>query len=162
MSQNQSSGKDEQHRGRRLLQNPRLRRRRTRTNGQTARQAPGRGKMKLLLATVLVATSLFAQATPRVFVVNKAGDSVAVVDAASLRVLHTIPVGRNPHELAVAPDGLKLYVPNVADNSISVVDLRTNSETKKITHPNLNSPHGVAFTPDSRRALVTSERSRKI
>jgi len=79
-----------------------------------------------------------------------------------LGAVFTIPVGRNPHEVAVAPNGSKLYVPNAAGNSVSVIDLRTNSETKKITHPDFNNPHGVAFTPDSRRALVTSERSRKI
>jgi YVTN family beta-propeller protein len=118
--------------------------------------------MKLLPVLLFAVSAAFAQGNPHVFVVNKAADSVAIVNAGSLRVEHTIRVGRNPHEVAVSPDGLKLYVPNVAENSISVIDLRTNAETKKITHPDLNSPHGVAFTPDSRHALITSERSQKI
>jgi YVTN family beta-propeller protein len=116
----------------------------------------------LLLILGFASGNALAQTAAHVFVVNKAADSVTVVSAGSLRVEHTIPVGRNPHELAVAPNGSKLYVPNVAENSVSVIDLRTNSETKKITHADFNSPHGIAFTPDSGRAIVTSERSRKI
>ena len=50
----------------------------------------------------------------------------------------------------------------MAGNSVSVIDLRSQAETRTITHPDFNAPHGVAFTPDSRRAIVTSERSRKI
>ncbi|HET9943665.1 MAG TPA: YncE family protein [Terriglobia bacterium] len=118
--------------------------------------------MKLLLAMLFAGSVAQPQSAPRVFVVNKAADSVSVINAATLRVEHTIPVGRNPHELAVSPNGQKLYVPNVAENSISVIDLQSHSQTKKITHPDFNSPHGVDFTPDSRRAVVTSERSRKI
>jgi len=116
----------------------------------------------LLLIVGLSAAQPLGQAAPHLFVVNKAADSVSVVNATTPRVESTIAVGRNPHELAVAPNGLKLYVPDVADNSVSVIDLRTYSHTKEILHPNFNSPHGVAFTPDSQRVLVTSEGSHKI
>jgi len=114
------------------------------------------------MVLLLAAGALQSQPARHVFVVNKGGDSVAIVNAATLRVEKTVSVGRNPHELAAAPNGSKLYVPNVAGNSISVVDLRSGSETKKIQHPDFNSPHGVAFTPDSRRAVITSEGSSKI
>jgi len=118
--------------------------------------------MKSLMALLLAFGAMQSQPARHVFVVNKGGDSVAIINAATLRVEKTVSVGRNPHELAAAPNGSRLYVPNVAGNSISVVDLRSGSETKKIQHPDFNSPHGVAFTPDSRRALVTSEGSSKI
>jgi YVTN family beta-propeller protein len=118
--------------------------------------------MKWCMVLLLAIGAAQSQPVRHVFVVNKGGDSVAIINAESLRVDKTIPVGRNPHELAVAPNGSRIYVPNVAGNSISVIDPRTGLETKKILHPDFNSPHGVAFTPDSRRALVTSEGSSKI
>jgi YVTN family beta-propeller protein len=96
------------------------------------------------------------------YVANKSGDSISIVNAKSLAVEHTVAVGRSPHELAVAPDGSKAYVPNTGDNTVSVVDLKTFAEVKKIASPDFSFPHGVAFTPDSKRAVVTSERAQKI
>jgi YVTN family beta-propeller protein len=121
--------------------------------------------MKAFYLLMLLASSVFAQSSEqasRVFVVNKAGNNVSVVNAKSFAVEHTIAVGRGPHELAVTPNGLKAYVPNTGDNTVSVVDLKTHAEVKKISSPDFGYPHGVAFTGDSRRALITSERASKI
>jgi YVTN family beta-propeller protein len=104
----------------------------------------------------------FAQNSERLFVVNKAGETISIVNARTLAVEHSIATGRNPHELAVAPDGSKIYVGNVAENTVSVIDLKTNREIRKIVTPDFKSPHGIAFTPDSRRAVVTSEGAKKI
>ena len=118
--------------------------------------------MTLLALIPFKTTTVFAQASEHLYVVNKAGETISIVNARTLSVEHTVATGRNPHELAVAPDGSKAYVGNVAENSVSVIDLKTNTEKKKITSPDFMSPHGIAFTPDSRRALVTSERAKKI
>lgn len=109
--------------------------------------------MKLVLMLALAS---------QVYVVNKAGDALSILNTGSLKVDQTIRIGRNPHEVAVAPDGSKAVVPNAGENTVSVVDVKAGRETVKITHPDFNFPHGVAFTPDSKRVLVTSERSRKI
>jgi YVTN family beta-propeller protein len=118
--------------------------------------------MALLVLVPFATHTVFAQSSERLYVVNKAGETISIVNARTLVVEHTVATGRNPHELAVAPDGSKAYVGNVAENSVSVIDLRTNTEKRKITSPDFVSPHGIAFTPDSRRALVTSERAKKI
>ena len=118
--------------------------------------------MRHLLTWLLLAGSAFAQTPHHLFVVNKAADSLSVVNTASLTVEHTLAVGTNPHEVAIAPDGGKAYVVNAGGNSISVVDPGTYAETKTITTPDFSFPHGVVFTPDSRYALVTSERAGKI
>ena len=64
--------------------------------------------------------------------------TVAVMDTASLAITKYIPVGRNPEQLVVSND--KLYVANSGglsfgnpDNTVSVIDLNTLKETKKIT-----------------------------
>ena len=118
--------------------------------------------MRLLLTLLLTAASAFGQSNHHVYVVNKSADSISILNAATLEVGHTVAVGGNPHELAIAPDGSKAYVANAGGNSISVVDLETYTETKKIASPDLSFPHGIVFTPDSRYALVTSERAQKI
>src|SRR4029079_11117579 len=115
--------------------------------------------MTLLALIPFVTYSSFAQTSARVYVVNNVGETISIVNARTLAVEHTVATGRNPHELAVAPDGSKAYVGNVAENSVSVIDLKTNTEKRKITSPYFMSPHGIAFTPDSRRAVVTSERA---
>lgn len=64
--------------------------------------------------------------------------TVAVLDTASLTVSKFITVGRNPEQLVVSNG--KLYVANSGglsfgnpDNTVSVIDLNTLRETKKIT-----------------------------
>jgi YVTN family beta-propeller protein len=118
--------------------------------------------MKLFVTMLLITTSAFAHSGNHVYVVNKSANSMSIVDADSLVVEHTIGVGDNPHEMAVAPNGSKAYVGNAGGNSISVVDLRTFREMKTITTPEFSFPHGIAFTPDSSIAVVTSERTQKV
>jgi YVTN family beta-propeller protein len=118
--------------------------------------------MKLLLTWALMTAGALAQTSPQLLVVNKAGDSISVISTQTLTEEHRIPVGSNPHELAVAPNGRKAYVVNAGGNSISVIDLGSYAETRRITTPDFSFPHGIVFTPDSTRALVTSERSDKI
>jgi YVTN family beta-propeller protein len=64
--------------------------------------------------------------------------TVAVMDTASLAISKYITVGRNPEQMVVV--GSKLYVANSGglsfgnpDNTVSVIDLNTLTETKKIT-----------------------------
>ncbi len=118
--------------------------------------------MRLLFTTLLIATNGFAQSGNELVVVNKSENTISIVDTATLEVSETIPVGSNPHELAVTSDGTKAYVGNAGGNTISVIDMDSRRETTKISSPDFAFPHGIAFTPDSGRALVTSERNQKI
>ena len=118
--------------------------------------------MRLLLTLALMTSCGFAQSSHHLYVVNKSADSISILNTSTLEVEHTISVGRNPHEIAVSPDGSKAYVANAGGNSVSVVDLETYTETKKITSPDFSYPHGIVFTPDGRYALVTSEQASKI
>ena len=64
------------------------------------------------------------------YVTNRGSDSVTAIDLASLAVEATITVGDEPFGMAafLGADGVNyLYVTNLAGNSISIVDLGTNS-----------------------------------
>jgi YVTN family beta-propeller protein len=44
------------------------------------------------------------------------------IDTASHAVVATIAVGKRPWNMALTPDGAKLYVANGRSNSVSVID----------------------------------------
>ena len=48
---------------------------------------------------------------------------MSVIDTASRRVTATIPVGQRPWNMALTPDGAKLYVACGRSGSVSVIDV---------------------------------------
>jgi DNA-binding beta-propeller fold protein YncE len=60
--------------------------------------------------------------TGLVAVALSARDSVALLDAQTLDRVATLPVGRNPHEIAASPDGRRAYVADARDTTITVLD----------------------------------------
>lgn len=58
----------------------------------------------------------------RVYVANGHAGTVAVIDAASHRVVSTIRAGRRPWGIAMSPDGKRLFTANGASNNVSVID----------------------------------------
>jgi YVTN family beta-propeller protein len=66
----------------------------------------------------------------RIYVTNSWADSVTEIDAASLAVRRDLRTGFEPIGLAVS--GPTLYVANRISNDISVIDLRTGDESKRL------------------------------
>lgn len=97
----------------------------------------------------------------RLLVLNKHDNSLMMIEVPSYRTLATIPVGREPHEVAATPDGRKAYVTNVKDRTVSVVDLEGRRVARTIKSDRFDFPHGVDTTPDGRHVVVTSEGSRR-
>ena len=68
----------------------------------------------VLSCVVLMAVANVAAAqTPsaaRLLVLLRNASALAIVDPASGKVLGRVPVGRDPHEVAVTPDGLMAFV----------------------------------------------------
>jgi YVTN family beta-propeller protein len=98
----------------------------------------------------------------RLLVLNKRDNNLMVFDVPSYRLLATVAVGEEPHEVAATPDGRKAYVANARGRSISVVDLRGYKVARTIRSESLSSPHGLQVTPDGRHLLVTSEGSGRL
>jgi YVTN family beta-propeller protein len=102
--------------------------------------------MKLVLLTILFALATLAETpSPALLVLNKSDNAMAVVNPANGKVIGTVPVGRNPHELAVSEDGKLAFSSNMQGNSISVIDLTTLKEIHRVDLPNLRTPHGLFF-----------------
>jgi YVTN family beta-propeller protein len=66
----------------------------------------------------------------------------------------TIPVGKDPQDIAWSPDGRFGYVVNEGSNSVSVIDSETNQVTA--TMPTGAGPTSIALLPGGRRAYVSN------
>ena len=85
-------------------------------------------------------------------VTNNRSDSMTIINAATDEVLAIIPVGKEPHEVAITPDGKLALVPNLGTWDLSVIDV---AEKRVLGSVEVgSSPVGVVVTPDSKRAYV--------
>ena len=121
--------------------------------------------MKLLtLVTTLavwIVPSAVAQSAARdtlLVVVNRAPESVSIykTEASSLTLVKTIPTGKAPREVCIAPDGRRAYVTNQGGASVTVVDLDSATVVATITNPELKAPDGCVVSPDSRKLYVAA------
>lgn len=119
------------------------------------------GLMGLLLMTI----PCQAQTTlkPRLLVLAKTDEKLAIVDPATLRVIATIPSGGNPHEVIASPDGRTAWITNYGNGSlhtITVVDLVHRKVEKTIDLGPIWGPHGLAFAKG--QVWFTAEREKLI
>src|SRR5262245_61064711 len=80
--------------------------------------------------------------------------------AASLELVATVDVGRQPKQVAISPDGRLAYVTNFGSGSVSVVDVPARKVLR--TLPTGGAPVEVAFAPDGRFVYVTNFRPGKL
>jgi YVTN family beta-propeller protein len=67
----------------------------------------------------------------RVYVTNSWSDTVSEIDPAALRVIRTLPTGFEPIGAALDNRGF-LYVANRLSNDVSVIDLKTGTDTRRL------------------------------
>jgi YVTN family beta-propeller protein len=79
---------------------------------------------------------------------------VAEVDIAAGKVTNRIPVGHGARCPNISPDGNLLYVCNIFNNNISVVDLGSKKEKSKIQV--IREPYAAALTPDGKTLVVAN------
>ena len=84
---------------------------------------------------------------PTLLVLNKAENSLALVDPATMQVVARVATGEGPHEVAVSRDGRTAYVSNYGaekpGNTLSVIDLAARKETRRVDLGPLQRPHGL-------------------
>jgi len=116
---------------------------------------------------VLLAFNVGAQtSTSRLLVLNKAENTLAIVDPQTLKVVGRVPTGNSPHEVAASSDGRFAYVANYGPgpepgNSLSVIDLAAMKETRRVDLGGLRRPHGIVevggkvyFTCETNRLIA--------
>ncbi len=92
----------------------------------------------------------------RLYVTCNHGNTLQVLDAASLEPGQEIPVGAGAYNVEPSPDGRWVIVTNKKAQSVSLIDAHSLKEVAKIpTSKPL--PHGVAYSPDGRWAFISAE-----
>ena len=93
----------------------------------------------------------FAQTpSPALLVLEKADNTLAIVDPATLKIVGRFQAGPDPHEIEASPDGRLAYISNYggsdsALHTISVIDLVAQKPLTPIDLGALHSAHGLAF-----------------
>lgn len=97
-----------------------------------------------------------------VFVENTNSGDVSIIDAASLKVVGTIPVGLSPDDIVAAPAGDVLYVSRIVHRAdgrptgtgeLVAIDPRTRQVSWRAAFRGV--PNHLAVSPDGRRVYVT-------
>jgi YVTN family beta-propeller protein len=120
-----------------------------------------RGTAALLLA--LASAPAAAAQGPLLYVSNELSRDVSVVDAATRRVVATIPVGERPRGIQLSPDGRQVYValsddqPTVQSgrDAIAVIDVRTRRVVAR--YPVGTDPEQFGVTPDGATLYASNE-----
>ena len=95
--------------------------------------------------------------TDKLLIVLSPKDATAKVFLAiadRLDLLRTIPTGKGPQDVCIAPDGNTAYVANGLDDSITVIDLEHLKAAGTLAPAHLKSPTSVAITPDGKKLYV--------
>jgi YVTN family beta-propeller protein len=102
-------------------------------------------------------------ALPRIYVPNRRGNSVTVIDPVSMLVVDTYRVGRNPQHVVPSWDLRTLWVANNAegrtDGSLTPIDPITGKPGAAIP---VDDPYNLYWTPDGKHAIVVAEEHRRL
>lgn len=91
-----------------------------------------------------------------VYVACNKADEIIEVDRASWAITRRIATGRGPYNLAVTPDGKHMVATLKQSAGVEIYDLESGRSVAKIP-TSTTVAHGVAISPDSRYAFVSSE-----
>ena len=92
----------------------------------------------------------------KVFVACNKADEVIEVDRATWAISRRFKMGRGPYNLAVTPDGRLLLATLKQGAMFEIIDLVTGQSLARLKNSSTVA-NGVAVTPDSRYAFVSSE-----
>jgi YVTN family beta-propeller protein len=104
-----------------------------------------------------------AGALERVYVPNHTANTVTVIDPATLKVVDTFKVGRNPQHVVPSWDLKTLWVANNAeggaDGTLTPIDPLTGKPGKALV---VDDPYNIYWTPDGAYAIVVAEAHKRL
>ncbi|HEX3400813.1 MAG TPA: YncE family protein [Acetobacteraceae bacterium] len=105
----------------------------------------------LYLLPLLALGAKLAAASGLAFVVNSGGASISLIDMSSEKEMHRIPVLREPHHVALTPDGKSLLVGDTVGNEMLFLDPSTGAVQKRMP---VADPYQLGFSPNGRFLVV--------
>lgn len=129
--------------------------------------------MKIRMISILSGLVFFAviavsaqPAKPVLVTTNKGEASMSIIDPVTMKVTGKVTVGDGPHEVVLSVDGKTAYVSNYGGSlgpgsSISVIDVATAKELRRVDVSPLMRPHGLHiigtklyFSAETNRAIA--------
>ena len=108
-------------------------------------------RIVLCLLALLSIAALPAAASGLAFVVNSGGASISLIDMSSRKEVRRIPVLREPHHVALSPDGRSLLVGDTVGNEMLFLDPATAVLQKRMP---IADPYQLAFSPNGKFLVV--------
>ena len=107
----------------------------------------------LLAALLLLVLPGAARAGALAFVINSGSASVSLIDVDTRTELKRIPMLREPHHMALSPDGRSLLIGDAGANVMMFLDPRTGDLQRQMT---ISDPYQMVFSPDGRTMSVAA------
>jgi YVTN family beta-propeller protein len=85
------------------------------------------------------------------FVINSGSASVSVIDMGTMKEVRRIPTLREPHHLALSPDGTSLLVGDTAGNQMLFLDPANGEVQRRMP---VADPYQLGFSPDGKLLVV--------
>ncbi len=102
-------------------------------------------------------------ALTRVYVPNRASNTVSVIDPSTMKVVDTFNVGLNPQHVVPSWDLKTLWVTNNAegtsDGTLTPIDPTTGKPGQSV---NVDDPYNMYFTPDGKYAINVAEARKRL
>jgi len=106
--------------------------------------------MRCFLFLAAAAIGMAAETpSPALLILNKEEATLSIVDPSTLKIAGRASTGEGPHEVAASSDGKLAFVGNYGSktpgSTISVIDLTTQKEIRRVDLGTLRRPHGMFF-----------------
>ncbi len=105
----------------------------------------------LLLALLLAALPI-AAATARIYVANRGGTTIDVIDSATNKVVEVIKGIESPEVIRFSPDGSRLYITSRSEDVLDVRDRKSGKTIKKV--PLSGWANDAAVTSDGKLIVI--------
>lgn len=97
-----------------------------------------------------------------IYITESGRNVVGVLGGSPFAITAEVPVGTNPINLTVLPNGKKIYVVNQGDSSVTVIDTTDNSVVATIINPLASSPVWAVPSADSSHVYVVNQGSSNV
>jgi len=109
---------------------------------------------KFAITLVVTAPALLAQpawAAKLAFVINSSDASVSLLDVDRMVELRRVPALREPHHMALTPDGKYLLIGDTTGNELIFLDPETGEVRRRMP---MSDPYQLTFSPDGKWLTV--------
>ena len=98
----------------------------------------------------------------KLYISSWGGRKVLIYDIVQQKITMEIPVGNHPNEMVISKNGLYLYVANANDNSVSIINTKTNQVIETLNAalypgaPSGSTSNGLALSEDQKTLFIAN------